>query len=63
MKVPPGFAFDVLGLLGVTCIVAGVAMWSVPAALVIFGLGLLAAGLQGAKHSAARDHGTADPTV
>jgi hypothetical protein len=38
---------DVLVLVGAGCIVSGVALWSLPAALIVAGVGFLALGLIG----------------
>lgn len=44
--------FDVLVLMGLGLVVAGVAMWSIPAALVVAGVGLAGFGLAGARRKA-----------
>ncbi len=41
-------AFDVMTAAGVLCIAGGVAMWSVPLALVVIGVALVGLGLAGA---------------
>lgn len=57
MKLSPA---DVLTMLGMATIVAGVAMWSVQAAIVLLGLFVCSIGLVLARHEqAVKQHGAA----
>ena len=46
--------FDIIVLIGLGLVVAGLSMWSVPAALVAAGIGLAGFGIAGARGRAGR---------